>query len=97
MLRHSLGALGLISAALLIGVLGYHFIAGFSWVDALLNAAMILAGMGPVDRLDTSAGKIFASLYALFSGVVFLVIAGVMFAPLFHRFLHYFHLELGDD
>jgi hypothetical protein len=97
MLRHSLGALGLITGALLIGVLGYHFTAGLSWVDSLLNAAMILAGMGPVDPLYTPGAKIFASAYALFSGVVFLVIAGVMFAPLFHRFLHYFHLELDED
>lgn len=90
-------ALGLVVGALLIGVLGYHFIAGFSWVDALLNASMILAGMGPVTPLASPAGKIFASAYALFSGVVFLVIAGVLFAPIFHRFLHRFHLELDED
>lgn len=81
----------------MLGVLGYHFIAGFTWVDSLLNASMILAGMGPVNPIENEAGKIFASAYALFSGVVFLGSVGVLFAPLYHRFLHRFHLEMGDE
>ena len=66
-------------------------------IDALLNASMLLGGMGPVDPLHTIGGKLFASFYALYSGVVFLVVAGVLFAPLFHRFLHRFHLALDDE
>lgn len=80
-------------SSLLLGVLGYHNFEGLSWIDSLLNAAMILGGMGPVDILQTAKGKIFASIYALFSGVVFLVTIGILLAPIFHRFLHRFHLE----
>ncbi len=91
---HSLAiAIVLLCAALLLGIVGYHFIARLSWVDALLNASMILTGMGPVAVLSTSAAKIFASAYALFSGVVFLSTTGVIMAPLVHRVLHRFHLE----
>jgi hypothetical protein len=97
LLRHLLGALALVAGALAVGVLGYHFLAGFSWIDSLLNASMILAGMGPVNPLPSNSAKIFASGYALFAGIIFLVTAGVLFAPLFHRFLHSFHLELDDD
>jgi hypothetical protein len=66
------------------------------WIDALLNAAMILGGMGPVDTLRSDAAKIFASGYALFSGVVFILVAGLLLAPLFHRLMHHFHLELDE-
>jgi hypothetical protein len=97
MVRHTLGALLVIFSALLLGILGYHFLAGFSWVDSLLNASMILGGMGPVDPVTSISGKVFASIYALFSGIIFLVVVGVLFAPLFHRFIHRFHLELGDE
>ncbi len=93
LLLHGGVALIVIVASLLIGILGYHYLEGLSWVDSLLNASMILGGMGPVNALQTTAGKIFASFYALFSGMVFLVAAGVLFAPIFHRFLHRFHLE----
>lgn len=96
-LLHLLGAICLVVSALIIGVLGYHYCAQFSWIDSLLNASMILAGMGPVDILPNDGAKIFASFYAIFSGVVFLGAVGVLFAPLFHRFLHRFHLELDDD
>jgi hypothetical protein len=82
----------MILIALGIGVLGYHFLEGLSWIDALLNASMILGGMGPVNPLQTAAGKLFASFYALFSGVVFIVAMAVLAAPIFHRFLHHFHL-----
>jgi hypothetical protein len=80
-----------------VGILGYHVLEGLAWIDALLNAAMILGGMGPVDEVHTAAGKIFAAFYALYSGLIVLVVAGVLFAPLLHRFLHRFHLELSDD
>lgn len=75
-----------------IGVLGYHYLENLSWIDSLLNASMILGGMGPVSPLQTTAGKIFASFYALYSGVVLLASVGVLAAPIFHRFLHHFHL-----
>ena len=88
---------GLIVVSLAIGVVGYHVTAGLGWIDALLNAAMILTGMGPVDDLRTDGAKLFASLYALFSGVAFLTIVAVLMAPLVHRFLHRFHLELADE
>ncbi len=86
----------LILGSLAIGVVGYHLFAGLSWVDALLNASMILTGMGPVDPMPTAAAKLFASAYALFSGVAFLTSVGVLLAPLVHRFLHRFHLEGGE-
>jgi hypothetical protein len=76
-----------------IGVIGYRALEGLPWIDSLLNASMILGGMGPVDRLQTSTGKLFASIYALYSGIVFLVTTGVIMAPVFHRFLHHFHIE----
>lgn len=81
----------------LIGILGYRALEGMSWIDATLNAAMILGGMGPVDPLQTNAGKLFASFYALFSGIVFLVAVGVLIAPLLHRFMHQFHLEADKE
>jgi hypothetical protein len=74
--------------SLAIGILGYRLTEHMSWLDALLNASMILGGMGPVATPQTTAGKWFASFYALFSGVVFLVAVGVLIAPVFHRFLH---------
>ena len=76
------------------GMLGYHYVARLGWVDALLNASMILSGMGPVNELRTTGAKLFASAYALFSGVVFLGSVGLLAAPLFHRFLHRFHLQV---
>ena len=87
---------GLIVFSLGLGILGYHFIARLSWVDSLLNAAMILTGMGPVNPLTTDAAKLFASAYALFSGVVFITATGILLAPMFHRVLHRFHIEERD-
>ena len=78
-------------------MLGYHALENLSWIDSFLNASMILGGMGPVNELKTEAGKLFAGLYALFSGIVFLVIAGIIFAPLVHRLLHRFHFEADDE
>jgi hypothetical protein len=79
--------------ALSIGVLGYHGIAGLSWIDSVLNASMILTGMGPVATMTTTSSKLFASGYAMFSGVVFLSSIGLVLAPPFHRILHKFHLD----
>ncbi len=79
--------------ALGIGILGYHGFAGLAWIDAILNASMILTGMGPVAVMTTTTSKLFASGYALFSGVVFLSSIGLVLAPLFHRILHKFHLD----
>jgi hypothetical protein len=90
-------ALGIIAGSLVMGMLGYHFLEKQSWIDSLLNAAMILGGMGPVNALYTTGGKIFASFYALYSGIIFLVSVGVILAPLYHRFLHRFHMEVQDS
>ena len=94
--RHTGLSLGIIVGSLAVGICGYRFLERLSWIDAVLNAAMILGGMGPVNELRTTAGKIFASVYALYSGLIVLVAAGVLFAPLFHRFLHRFHLQDDD-
>lgn len=93
LLGHFCVALVMISGSLGIGVVGYHLLEDLPWLDALLNASMILGGMGPVDAIRTPAGKLFASFYALFSGVVFLVIVGVLIAPIGHRLLHSLHFE----
>ena len=91
--RHLLLGLLLIGIALGMGVLGYHYIGGLSWIDSLLNASMILGGMGPVDPLHSTAAKLFASFYALFSGLAFIGIASLLLAPFAHRLLHRFHIE----
>ena len=85
------------AGSLALGVLGYHFLARLTWLDALVNASMILTGMGPVDQMTTVGAKLFASFYALFSGVAFLTIVAVLLAPAVHRFLHRFHLDLAGD
>jgi hypothetical protein len=97
MLLHIASAIGIIAVALGIGIAGYHGLEGLSWVDSLLNASMILGGMGPVNELHTAAGKVFASFYALLSGLLILVVAGVLFGPIVHRFLHRFHLAVEDE
>jgi hypothetical protein len=86
----------LVGGSLALGIVGYHLIAGFNWVDSLLNAAMILTGMGPVGTLNSDTAKVFASAYALFSGLVFITATGILLAPIFHRVLHKFHLEERD-
>lgn len=86
---------GIIALSLGVGVVGYHGLAGLPWLDALLNAAMILTGMGPVDAITTTRGKVFATFYALFSGIAFLSVMAVLIAPIVHRFLHRFHLDLA--
>lgn len=79
-----------------LGTLGYRLFAHLGWIDALLNAAMILTGMGPVDRMETDAGKLFATFYAIFSGVAFLGTTGILVAPWAHRLLHRFHADLDE-
>ena len=86
----------LVGLSLSLGMFGYRVIEGMSWTDSFLNAAMILGGMGPVDPMKTEAGKVFAGCYALYSGLAFLVLAGLLFAPVAHRILHSFHYE-GDS
>lgn len=82
-----------IGSSLGIGIGGYHYFENLTWIDSFLNAAMILGGMGPVNPVLTPAGKIFAGCYALFSGIIFIVVAGLLFGPLMHRVLHRFHFD----
>ena len=99
--RRLVGAAGLalllIGVSLLAGMLGYHALENMSWVDAYLSAAMILSGMGPVGEPLSTAGKLFAGTYALYSGFVALICVGVLGAPVLHRFLHRFHFEEDAD
>ena len=92
----ALGSL-IITGSLAVGMVGYHVLEKMSWLDSFVSASMILSGMGPVSPLQTDAGKIFAGCYALFSGLAFVASVGVVFAPVFHRFIHKFHLESRDD
>jgi hypothetical protein len=89
-------ALALIAFALAIGIVGYHSLGNLGWVDSLLEASMILGGMGPVNTLTGDGVKIFASLYALFSGLIFIAVMGVVLSPIVHRFLHKFHVDEED-
>jgi len=95
--KGALISLVLISFSLGMGMCGYHFLGHLRWVDSLLNASMILAGMGPVDNLKSDIAKVFASFYAIYSGVSFLTIVAVLFAPIYHRFLHRFHLYISQE
>ena len=91
--RHLGWAAGLLFAAVGLGTIGYHTAGQLPWIDAFLNASMILGGMGPVDRMETTAAKLFAAFYALFSGLVFVGVIGVVLAPWAHRLFHWIHLE----
>ena len=93
---HILMAVFLSVIVLFIGIAGYHWIAGLGWADSLLEASMILGGMGPVNPVTTTGAKIFASGYALFSGLVFIAIIGIVLAPVVHRMLHTFHADEQD-
>ena len=95
--RSALLSTGFIAGSLVIGMLGYRITEGLSWLDAFLNASMILTGMGPVDAMHTTAGKVFAGCYALFSGVAFLTAVAVLFAPVLLRVLHRFHLAFDTE
>lgn len=87
----------LVGVSLLAGMVGYREFEGFSWTDSFLNASMILGGMGPVNPVVTEGGKIFAGVYALYSGLAFLVLAGLLFAPIAHRILHSFHYDADQE
>jgi len=96
-LKNFIFSAAILGGSLGIGVVGYHFFGDLSWIDSILNASMILTGMGPVNDMATDGGKLFAAFYALFSGLAFLSFAAVLFAPIVHRFLHKFHLDLDDN
>ena len=89
--------LGIVAFSLLMGGAGYHFLGELPWIDAVLNASMILTGMGPVDPMRSTAGKLFSTFYALYSGIAFLTMMAVLLAPVVHRLMHKFHLEEGGD
>jgi hypothetical protein len=93
LVHHATLGIMVIIVSLGIGMIGYHFFENLPWIDAFVNAAMILSGMGPVATLQTDGGKIFAGCYALFSGLTLIAILGIIFAPVVHRALHKFHLE----
>lgn len=95
LIRNTFIGLTLIGVALYIGMLGYHVFEGMSWVDSFLNASMILSGMGPAANLVTTSGKLFAGLYALFSGLAFIAIVVIMLSPIIHVFFRKIHLETG--
>ena len=97
MFLHWLFASAVVFVSLGLGIAGYRITEGLPFIDALLNASMILGGMGPVNEMHTSAGKIFASFYALFSGMIFLVVAGIVIAPIAHRMLHWMRLEKDQE
>jgi hypothetical protein len=91
--RHAMVSLTFIVVSLFIGIIGYRHYEGMSWIDAYVNAAMILGGMGPIGELHTVGGKLFAGFYALYSGLIAIIAVGILAAPIVHRFLHHFHME----
>lgn len=99
MLGHLAFSAGLVAISLFAGMWGYHHFEGLSWLDGFVNASMLLGGMGPVNEIHTDAGKLFAGCYALYAGLVFLIVAGVLLAPVIHRIAHKIHLveEEGSD
>jgi len=97
LIRNLIWAVIFTSLSLYIGMLGYHVFEHMSWVDAFANAAMILSGMGPLSPLNTIEGKLFAGFYALFSGLAFIVLVGIIFAPIIHQFFRKIHLESNND
>ena len=94
-LLHGAAALAVLILSLMLGMAGYEHFEQLSWRDAFLNAAMLMGGMGPVDAPRTDAGKVFAGLYALYAGLVFLLVAGIVLTPVVHRIMHKFHWESG--
>jgi sterol desaturase/sphingolipid hydroxylase (fatty acid hydroxylase superfamily) len=95
--RSSGVALAMVAVSLLIGMAGYHALEGLSWIDAFLNASMLLGGMGPVHVPTSDGGKIFAGLYALYCGLLVIFVAGVLLAPVAHRLLHRLHIQQGKS
>jgi hypothetical protein len=95
--RHMAWGLLAILAAVTMGTVGYHLLGRLAWIDAFLNASMILGGMGPVDRMEATSGKLFSSFYALFSGLFFIGILGLVIAPWVHRMIHVIHAEEDQE
>jgi hypothetical protein len=95
--RHGAVAFGVLALSLLVGMVGYHLFEKLHWVDAFLNSAMLLGGLGPVDPPKTAAGKLFAGAYALYAGLVFITVAAILWTPVFHRVLHHFHADEKDE
>jgi hypothetical protein len=93
--RHLLASVLTVAIVVGAGTVGYHLLDDLPWIDAFLNASMILSGMGPVDKMATDAAKLFAAIYALFSGLLFVALMGLVLAPWLHRLLHTIHLEGG--
>lgn len=91
--RHFLLGLFLIAISLFAGMVGYHHLAKLPWIDSFLNASMILSGMGPVDHLETTGAKLFAGFYAIYSGLLFIALVGIIASPIFHHFFHIFHFK----
>jgi hypothetical protein len=97
MLKYALVSFGFVVISLVIGMAGYHQFEGMGWIDAFVNAAMLMGGMGPVSELHTDAGKLFAGVYALYCGLVVVIAIGLLVAPVLHRTLHHFHVESEAD
>ena len=95
--RNALVALSIIGVSLIVGIVGYRTLEGMEWIDAFLESAMLLGGMGPIHAPVTVAGKLFAGVYALYSGILVIATAGIILAPIFHRVLHSLHLEDDED
>jgi hypothetical protein len=93
--RYAAVSFGITLFSLLLGILGYWHFEHMPWIDAFVNSAMLLGGMGPLGELHTTAGKLFAGFYALYCGLVVIISMSIFLAPIFHRFLHLFHLEIG--
>ena len=89
-------SVGLLLFSLILGICGYRYFENLSWIDAILNASMIMGGMGPVNQLQTTGGKLFASFYAIYCGAILLISIGIFMAPIVHRVLHRFHLDLAS-
>lgn len=96
-LKYAIFSVLILIFSISLGILGYHYIAKLEWIDSFYNASMILTGMGPVNLLDSNAAKMFASFYALFSGVIFLSTVAVFFSPFAHRLMHVLNIEEIDD
>jgi len=96
MLKHAgyVGEFALMS--IVVGMVGFHFLAGQAWIDAFLNTAMLLGGMGPVGEIESNSGKLFAGLFALYAGLAFIAAFAVLTAPVLHRLIHKFHMEPED-
>ncbi len=95
-LKYTVFSISLLIISLGVGVLGYHFIGNLNWIDSIYNAAMILTGMGPVNEMVTDSAKLFASVYAIFSGVIFLSTVAIFFAPFAHRLMHLLRIDEID-